>query len=680
MTHNDHFGVQNRHVYANSEKAADAGVTLRAQRGDSSDEVDPRKLVRDPTLSEIRWYYRRTFAKVLVDKPVDDAFKNGFEFTGDNAEEARDLLETPEFDEDDGVIDAYRLAEKKARRDGFALLFLGTEERGSAGIHESPISTDVDVQKVSHVDVLTIDSLQSTAPHEQIKEGTGLDSHEYRVRKTGIVVDKRPNSRQYRKPIGYVLGGTDPQFIHRDRIVHLTWNKQVDGPYDHGSVKRFDEHDYLGQYEGDSVLMPTYDILKGIAKGNWSVMQALFRNAAHMYTVNLPRDADEADMAAAIGETENINSKSAMVLPDGYEVNQHESGGELEPSDHYDVLFNQVCAGQEMTKSVLFGTQAGTVSGSETDIKNYFNKVERYRTNRAESKINEILTKSKRMVDSRTSDSYAFETEIDWGPLFKVDKETRISMLQTAVQAGSTAIGQYVMTPDEAREIIESTFAEIDLGNLTESQMDELDRIRLASSGQGPQALASEGEYTNAPSSEEVSSGKGKEAKREGGEEGGMEQGQQTASNNPASDDMATELVDHMIEDTDDRQGEYVVTPDGRGLVFDTVEDGVTVDGAEDSESDTAHVVALSEGGSVVWDEDENKILSRSAQSVTVDLPDERDRSDLLDWWRSVGADVADASAMLQEQQDINSEQADEIAASYKDMALGHDAWRSNGY
>lgn len=533
-------------VYANAAKADATNSHMHAQRGDSSDEVDPRKLHRDPTLSEIRWYYRRTFAKILVDKPIDDAFKNDFEFVGDNSTESRNLLERPDFDGDgDGFVGAYKLAEKKARRDGFSLIFMGTRERGANGVHESPISEDVDVDRVSHLKVLTIDDLAQSAPHEDIKEGTGLDENEYEIRKTGIVINTDVNSPDYRTPVGYVLSGKQSRFIHADRIIHLTWNPEVDGDYQGGGVRRWDgRRSSLGQYEGDSVLIPSYDILKGIAKGNWAIMQALFRNASHVYSVKLPNNADDTDFDNAVGATRNINAKSAFVWPSTeYEFEQHESGNEMEPEQHFEVLFDQVCAGHEMTKSVLFGTQAGTVSGSETDIKNYFNKVERFRSNRAEDKIAEYLTRAKRMEDSRTNEDFEYEADIEWGPLFKVDRETRVQMLQNETNALTTMIGSFALTPDEARAILSEDFSQVDLDDLTEEQLDELDRINLTRSGQGPSAERAESEYAEGPDQP----GQSRAAASQGGNSGGREQGQTTGSENPASDSSpAQSLTDDL--------------------------------------------------------------------------------------------------------------------------------------
>lgn len=488
-------------LYANQEQADAKGVTLETVSGDSSDEVDPRKLVRDPTLSEIRWYYRRTFAKMLVDKPIEDAFKNSFEFTGESADEAQSLIdsdEAPRYGKRGNFIDALQMARKKARRDGFALIFLGAVDT-SEGIHTSPISEDITVDRIGKLQVLTIDDLTESggAAHEQIREGTGLDRDQYEVRQTGIVLNVDPESSEFKEPVGYMLGGASPKFIHADRVLHYVSNPEVDGDYDHNfGVRRFDHRSStVGEYEGDSVLIPSYDLLKGVVKGNWSIMQSLFRDASHMYSVELPEDANEDDFDQAVHATTNINSKSALVTPFGYDIQQHESGNELDPSNHFEVIFNQICAVHEMTKSVLFGTQAGTVSGSETDIKNYFNKVERMRSSELEDDIFEYLTRVKRMLDSRTSDTFEFDgADIDWGPLFKVDSDTRLQMFQTQAQAIGTLIGQYVITPDEARSILTEEWAHIDFDDLTQDQMDVLDRLNLAQVGQFEGAEANDPE------------------------------------------------------------------------------------------------------------------------------------------------------------------------------------------
>jgi hypothetical protein len=182
-----------------------------------------------------------------------------------------------------------------------------------------------------------------------------------------------------------------------------------------------------------------------------------------------------------------------------------------------------------MTKSVLFGTQSGTVSGSESDIKNYFNQVERYRTNRAAAKIHEYLRITSQMLDNRTGASYdGPDVEIEWGPLFKLDRDSRIQMFQNMTQGLSTMIGTFAMTPDEARGVLSAEFAEIDLDDLTEDQLDVLDRINLTRSGQGPSALQSEAEMEGEASPAANAA--------EGGRTGGRQQGQTSEQENPTAD------------------------------------------------------------------------------------------------------------------------------------------------
>ena len=477
-------------MYANADKAHAEGRQTYSKRGDSADEIDPRKLVRNPELSELRWYYRRTFAKKLVNKPIDDAFKHGFGFDGEEEERSTELIESANY------VESYTLAEKKARRDGFSLVFLGTRESWdgrSGGVHMSPKHDDVSVEEITHTKVLTIDDLCHCADKEimeDVEEAWGLQKGEFEIRRTGIVINKDITSPEFRDPIGYVLyqgsnkrGESIVQFIHRDRVQHLVWNEEVDGDYHEDSgfgVSRWRYESPLGRWEGDSVLVQSYDLMKGLTKGNWAIMQALFRNASNLYAVHMPNDATQEEFNKAKREFSNLNAKSELFLPGGppgesedtYEVKQYTSGDMVEPAEYFDVIFDQLCATHEMTKSVLFGTQTGTVSGSETDIKNYFNKVERYRQTRASKWIMDFLDRSKFMLDDRVRDENKhMNVDIVWEPLFKVSEMERVNTMQSLISTLNVAVNGFVLTPDEARNILAEEWADVDVNDLDDEQM-----------------------------------------------------------------------------------------------------------------------------------------------------------------------------------------------------------------
>jgi len=102
-------------TYSELSEQRTAGVGT--QTGDSSDEINPRQLMGDPHINELRWLYRTSLGKTIVNKPVEDSFKNGYEVTADGQRNPTQLLDNI------GWEDHYKRAKKKARRDGFALSF-----------------------------------------------------------------------------------------------------------------------------------------------------------------------------------------------------------------------------------------------------------------------------------------------------------------------------------------------------------------------------------------------------------------------------------------------------------------------------------------------------------------------------------------------------------------------------
>jgi len=181
------------------------------------------------------------------------------------------------------------------------------------------------------------------------------------------------------------------------------------------------------------------------------------------------------------------------------------------------VLFDQICAATEMTRSVLFGTQAGTVSGSEVDIKNYFNKIERLRRNRYESELRDLVN----WYSDYDANDYDLNSglELEWGPLFKLSELDRAEAMARHVQLVSQAQTNFVMSDAEARSFLQEQWAEwtdVDLSGILED--DEFERLYNILG-------ASDGSLSDIGGNPRV-----------GQNGGGMEQGQSTASEDPSSE------------------------------------------------------------------------------------------------------------------------------------------------
>lgn len=541
-----------------SETTAERTSGVGTTQGDSADEINPRRLMADPAVNDIRWLYRMSLAETLVDKPIDDVFKHGFEIRDEEGEreDVGGILDKTDWEEH------YKDVQKKARRDGFALTFFNLDDN-SAGVWEDPLKDSVTVKSVNKLVTLTIDDLSryrtsrpSSGLRPSIEEATGKEHDEYEIRKTGIVVDTDPQSSTYKEPLGYLVGPDqfagnhdDIKFIHQNRIHHHTWNAQVDGDLD---------KDTYGEYEGDSVLLSSYHILRGMQKGNWSLMQTLFRYASKLYHVEMPEDANEDDFDEATAQLQNLNAKSEIITPHGYEMDDFQTDGQLDPQPYFEVLFEQVCASNEMTKSVLFGTQSGTVSGSETDIKNYFNKIERMRENRVERDMKAFVTRYKELVDGRTGGSYSAEFEIEWGPLFKLNALDKVEVLNRTMQVLSSGVNDFILTPMEARSILQEEWADANVDWEDEFSAEEKEWLESLNVHQQGGETAEE-------------KAKGSTQQQNGG---GMQKGQQTASNQPntdAEDALIDALesegvLDTLAEELADRASQRLTENDDNGV------------------------------------------------------------------------------------------------------------------
>lgn len=499
--------------------------TPTTRRGDSADDIDPRKLNKSPSANELRWYYRHTFAKTLVDKPVHDAFKNGFEIRGDPNGDIRATLDELNY------LKKYKTAQIKARRDGFSLLYYVLRD-GSDGTHEPPQNV-IDVQSVK---VITLDDLARVTggvPKDRVVDNVSLPPEDFEVRETGLVVNKDPTSPDYNEPIAYVLNYDDddthdPTVIHIDRTQHFVWNEEVDGNLD---------DDTLGEWEGDSVLMPFFHQVKGLTKGNWSLMQTIYRYSAQMYTLNLPDGAGDDAMEDASNAFKNLNAKSELVLPPGYDVDSFGTDGQLDPQPYFDLIFDQICASTEMTKSVLFGTQSGTVSGSETDIKNYFNKVERLRQNRFTNELHEGISLLRKWSRRNLPNEYT----LTWNSMFRLSDLDRAEAMRTLANTGQMLVNSFALTPDEVRSLMEQEWAELDvdfdLDELTEEDREDLEWVNFGQRGlenEDPEVTERENHKTSGGGKNEENHKTGNPRKQNGG---GMPEGHSTGGSQPNADE-----------------------------------------------------------------------------------------------------------------------------------------------
>jgi hypothetical protein len=451
-----------------------------------ADDVDPRKLFQKPTLNELRYYYRENpYGKPVVRKPIQDAFKHGFDVENDNTERntdgkghIKDFL--------DEYKEYYETAEIKARRDGMSILMFHFGD--DADTSAEPLGDG----EFRGFKLWTVDNLNDTLADSTVADHTKYNQDQIYVsngaENGGIALIDDISHPDHGKVVGYGIAprseSEDVQnvaFVHASRCQPFLWGTDVDGPL--GSA-------LTGAQIGESVLTPVLQPLKAIQMEFWSHKEILYRYSAPLHAVEPPEDWGQEEWDQAEANMGDISMASDAILPPGSQLSVAEGSGEFDPEPIHNVQVKAVCSGSEMTKSVLEGTQTGTVSGSETDVKNYFNHVEKLRQNRMVSKFREavqLVSQHDQETIPRVAGPNSFD--IEWGPLFKASDAEMAEGMVSVITAVTNGIKNYTLTPNEARDIIEAKWsdfeADVDLDDLTEDEYDIFDRINMNEAGQG---------------------------------------------------------------------------------------------------------------------------------------------------------------------------------------------------
>jgi len=503
---------------------------------EQADDVDPRGLFKQPTLNEIRYYAREgPYGKTIVEQPIEDTFKHGFSIEGDNTEREDGRGKIEDFLKDE-YLDYYKTCELKSRRDGICVLMHQIAD-GAESVADPIPDTGGNFEgfKVWTVDNLS-DNLAATTvadhteyDHDQIYVSEGAEAG-------GVAIVDDIEHTDHGEVVGYGVeprqDSTDVQsvsFVNAERCQTFLWGEHVDG--DVGNNIR-------GTHIGESVLTPVLQPLMATQMGYWAMKNILHRYSAPLHAVEPPEKWGPDEFDDAREKLGNISMMSEAVLPPGSELNVAEGVSEFDPEPIYEVLVESICAGTEFTKSYLQGVQTGTVSGSETDLKGYFNNVHLLREQRTEAKFHEIVQQVSSYDQStipRVSGVKQFT--VDWGALFKPTDIEQAEGAVSLVTAATNAIKNYVLTPDEARSLVSEQWAEfdidVDLDELSEDEWDDFDRINMNEAGQG----ASDNEPDTGPrNNPRMKNG------------GGQPEGQTRESSQPTRDSLSESEVERIAE------------------------------------------------------------------------------------------------------------------------------------
>lgn len=219
-------------------------------------------------------------------------------------------------------------------------------------------------------------------------------------------------------------------------------------------------HQTLGRLEGDdygnSIINTCLDQLKVLDSAQYSVGKIFYELTLKIYKSDELSDMPEDER---IQLTEAISSawttEGVAIIDSAEDVTK--IGTPLSGiGDIVGFAWQALAAASSIPKSVLTGQEAGTLTGAQYDVINYYDQVKSQQVNELKPQIMEIVRYL--MYATDVGDGYedpdAMAWDIEFNPLWDSDDATESKVLLTNVQAAAQAVSAGIMDPDEAKTML----------------------------------------------------------------------------------------------------------------------------------------------------------------------------------------------------------------------------------
>ncbi len=220
-----------------------------------------------------------------------------------------------------------------------------------------------------------------------------------------IYYDENKQSKTYGDIIAYNIisvidGKEEITRIPASRFLHIT-NMGIDG-----------------SALGLSIFDPVYDKLLIKKNTDYALGETVWKNASMLDHLELPEEAKPEHFTWATENFKDINVKSEFVTPFGFKIHRLDSNKNLRPREYVDYLLNTIGSGLRMGRTVLIGAQAGSLAGSEFNMKDYHGVISNEQTEFVEPIIYRPFF-NRMLAENITKEKGNYT--LNWNPLFEMD-------------------------------------------------------------------------------------------------------------------------------------------------------------------------------------------------------------------------------------------------------------------
>lgn len=358
-------------------------------------------------------YRGNGIGRKLVNKIASDTFDNWFKVESENEtliENVSDVFSSKKVWVAEGEARALGLkknlkeAYKVGMVEGYALMMLGySDEDDLADEVQNPKSLD-------YLGIVT----------------------KTNVRK--LLIEKSQDSEHYGEIVGAMIkmGTGPPVEVHASRFIYLPVNQYGNDP------------------EGIGYMKPAYNYLVVLDNVIWSTGQAFYRNAAG-FMHYIKKKGKSGAMGKIKAQAKNTNALTSWVSDESTEIKDiGVRKSALNPEQYWNVSLKAVAMSFDIPMQIVEGVAAGAVTGSETNLKDYYSDLSAKQEIDFTPVVEQLIT-----ILQGTGQVIKGDFKITWNPLQEMNAKEQAEIEKLEAETEKIRIDSGVLDPEEVKKEIE---------------------------------------------------------------------------------------------------------------------------------------------------------------------------------------------------------------------------------
>lgn len=356
-------------------------------------------------------YERHGLTFKIVNRLVNDCFKKWLKFESNNKDFVK-KVELLNSYKKEGLKIRSRL--KKARncalRHGYCVLFLGYKDQSESLADEPKSPQSIEYIKVIRkrwVKKIVLDEDEESSTHGEIKE--------------------------------YVL---DPNYFDTVEEVRIHAKRCI-------LVRNGDDDE---DPEGMSLLKPAYNWLNMFDNVAWSIGQSFFRYAGGFPVMKLKgwNNLSDTEKERELSIWAKVNSSTGWIIDqDSGDIKfEGAAGRALNPTSYFEAAMKCVASSLNLPYALIVGVQAGQVTGSETNLVDYYSDIHTVQALEIQPVLEDIYD---RLMDTGQLPKAEYETV--WNPLFEMDEKDKVEIEKMEAERDKILIESGVFLAEEIKKL-----------------------------------------------------------------------------------------------------------------------------------------------------------------------------------------------------------------------------------